>query len=36
MIIHRGQNMRNMAITLGSQRNPINFNCTPEDIVADL
>ena len=36
MIIHRGQNMRNMAITLGSQRNPINFDCTPEDIAADL
>ena len=35
-IISRGQQLYNRALASGSSRNPLNFNCSVEDIVNDL
>jgi len=35
-IMVKGENMLNQARSVGSMRNPINFNCSVEDIVHDL
>ena len=35
-IISRGQQLYNRASATGSSRNPLNFNCSVEDIVNDL
>ncbi len=35
-ICERGKEFYNRACTLGSMRNPVNFDCSVEDIVADL